>query len=150
MFICIQHVWHPLCTSSSPLSVVSDRTKSLYSGMIVLHEPHAKIKQSGCVSAYKVLASARQILNLIYAIWSTSFDVSLLDLFCTVGFLAQSDIVLKLTFLLQFSWYTCGRIFAKFIQAAQEANTPDHVTTLKTELQSVQCAPFAPPKVLHG
>ena len=42
--------------------------------------------------------------------------------------------------LIQFSWYTCGRIFAKFIQAAYEANRPDQVETLKTELQSVQLA----------
>lgn len=42
--------------------------------------------------------------------------------------------------LLQFSWYTCGRIFAKFIHAAHEANRPDQVETLKTELQSVQFA----------
>ena len=41
---------------------------------------------------------------------------------------------------MQFSWYTCGRIFAKFIQAAHEAHQPDQVETLKTELRFVQVA----------
>ncbi|KAF9787339.1 hypothetical protein BJ322DRAFT_718166 [Thelephora terrestris] len=87
--------------------------------MIVLHEPHAALQAAGCISATNLLIAARQILTLIYSIWSTSFDLALLDVF------------------ISFSWYTCGRIFAKFIQAAYEANRPDQVETLKTELQSV-------------
>ncbi|KAF9650040.1 hypothetical protein BDM02DRAFT_1526203 [Thelephora ganbajun] len=90
--------------------------------MIVLHEPHAVLQATGCISATSLLVAARQILTLIYSIWSTSFDLALLDVFIC------------------FSWYTCGRIFAKFIQAAHEANRPDQVETLKTELQSVQFA----------
>jgi len=90
--------------------------------VIVLHEPHAVLQATGCISATNLLIAARQILTLIYSIWSTSFDLALLDVF------------------ISFSWYTCGRIFAKFIQAAYEANRPDQVETLKTELQSVQFA----------
>lgn len=90
--------------------------------IIVLHEPHAILQANGCISATNLLIAARQILTLIYSIWSTSFDLALLDVF------------------ISFSWYTCGRIFAKFIQAAYEANRPDQVETLKTELQSVQFA----------
>ena len=61
---------------------------------------------------------------------------------CTLGFCdIDAPQALTLPFwALQFSWYTCGRIFAKFIQAAYEANRPDQVETLKTELQSVQFA----------
>lgn len=51
---------------------------------IVLHDPHADVRQSGCISALKILTSARGILDLIYAVWSTSFDISLLDSFCSV------------------------------------------------------------------
>jgi len=93
-----------------------------YIAMIVLHEPHAALQATGCISATNLLVAARQVLTLIYSIWSTSFDLALLDVFIC------------------FSWYTCGRIFAKFIQAAYAANRPDQVETLKTELQSVQFA----------
>jgi hypothetical protein len=61
---------------------------------------------------------------------------------CTWGFCERRATAPdpNLLWVLQFSWYTCGRIFAKFIQAAHEANRPDQVETLKTELQSVQFA----------
>jgi len=54
------------------------------SAMIVLHEPHAILQASGCISATKLLVAARQTLTLIYSIWSTSFDLALLDVFICV------------------------------------------------------------------
>ena len=50
----------------------------------MLHDPHADVRLSGCISALKILTAARAILDLIYNIWSTSFDITLLDLFCSV------------------------------------------------------------------
>ena len=50
----------------------------------MLHDPHADVLLSGCVSAHKILTAARAILDLIYHIWSTSFDITLLDSFCSV------------------------------------------------------------------
>lgn len=52
--------------------------------IIVLHDPHADVRQSGCVSALKILTAARSILDLTYDVWSTSFDITLLDSFCSV------------------------------------------------------------------
>ena len=52
--------------------------------MIVLHEPHADLWATGDISATKLLIAARQILTLIYSIWSTSFDLALLDVFICV------------------------------------------------------------------
>lgn len=57
---------------------------TFYSAMIVLHEPHAILQASGCISATKLLVAARQTLTLIYSIWSTSFDLALLDVFICV------------------------------------------------------------------
>ncbi len=51
---------------------------------IILHDPHADVRQSGCISALKILTAARAILDLIYAVWSTNFDITLLDPFCSV------------------------------------------------------------------
>ena len=50
----------------------------------MLHDPHAEVRLPGCVSALKILTAARAILDLIYNIWSTSFDITLLDSFCSV------------------------------------------------------------------
>ena len=54
------------------------------SAMIVLHEPHAVLEATGCISATKLLVAARQMLTLIYSVWSTSFDLALLDVFISV------------------------------------------------------------------
>jgi len=51
----------------------------------VLHEPHAEVRESGCISALKILTSARAILDMIYAVWSSSYDISLLESFCAVS-----------------------------------------------------------------
>lgn len=60
----------------------------IYSAIILLHDPYASIFSPGCVSAFKILEASRNILELIYAVCSTSFDVSLLDIFCAVRYLA--------------------------------------------------------------
>lgn len=50
-----------------------------FSAILLLHEPFADLSSSTCISANKVLAASRAIMDLLYAIASTSFDVSLLD-----------------------------------------------------------------------
>lgn len=55
------------------------------SATIILHDPHADVKLSGCVSALKILTAARAILDLIYDVSNTSFDITLLDSFCPVS-----------------------------------------------------------------
>jgi hypothetical protein len=52
---------------------------------ILLHDPHADVRTSGCISALKILTAARATLDLIYAVWSTSYDITLMDLSCTVA-----------------------------------------------------------------
>ena len=71
---------------SSPLRFCS--FMFTYSAIILLHDPYAHINTPGCVSAFKILEASRNILELIYAVCSTSFDVSLLDFFCAVRYLA--------------------------------------------------------------
>ncbi|KAG6889195.1 hypothetical protein C0995_002910 [Termitomyces sp. Mi166 len=88
---------------------------------IVLHDPHADVLQSGCISALKILTAARAILDLIYSVWSTSYDISLLDSFCS------------------FCWFVAGRVLVRFLQAAQDAKSADQISTLRAELDFVQC-----------
>ncbi|KAL0951062.1 hypothetical protein HGRIS_007801 [Hohenbuehelia grisea] len=89
---------------------------------IVLHDPHAEVKHRGCLSALKILTSARSVLDLIYTVWSTSYDISLLDPFC------------------YFCWFVAGRVLVRFLKAAQEAQSSDQVSTLQGELDFVHGA----------
>ncbi|KAF8912757.1 hypothetical protein CPB84DRAFT_1670239 [Gymnopilus junonius] len=89
---------------------------------VVLHDPHAEVRQSGCISALKILTAARAILDLIYSVWSTSYDITLLDSFCS------------------FCWFVAGRVLVRFLQAALDANSIDQVSTLRAEIDFVHSA----------
>ncbi|KAH9984661.1 hypothetical protein BJV74DRAFT_848132 [Russula compacta] len=90
--------------------------------IILMHDPHAHVHHPGCVSAFKILEASRNILNLIYAVLSTSYDVTLLDSFCA------------------FSWFMAGRVLVRFWQAAQDANSEDQTLTLRAEVEYIIAA----------
>jgi hypothetical protein len=90
--------------------------------IILLHDPYAHIHSPGCVSAFKILEASRNILELIYAVYSTSFDVSLVDTFCG------------------FCWFMAGRVLARFWQAALDANSAEQVLTLRAEVEYIAAA----------
>lgn len=106
---------------------------------ILLHDPHADVRRSGCISALKILTAARATLDLIYAIWSTSYDITLIDLSCSVSLL-RIEIRCQITNQpsLQFCWLMSGRVLVRFLKAAQEANSPDQMLTLRGELDFIQ------------
>lgn len=86
--ICIPPPLFPTCAQTIFSSPVDSRLFILFiSAIILLHDPYAHIYSPGCVSAFKILEASRHILDLIYAVCSTSFDVSLLDFFCPVRYL---------------------------------------------------------------
>ncbi|KAJ6575219.1 hypothetical protein B0H19DRAFT_1127724 [Mycena capillaripes] len=93
-----------------------------YVATILLHDPHANVRRSGCISALKILTAARSILDLAYAVCSTSFDVTLLDPFCS------------------YCWFIAGRVLVRFLQAAMDANTTEQIVTLRTELDFFESA----------
>ncbi|KAH9162760.1 hypothetical protein EDB89DRAFT_1860500 [Lactarius sanguifluus] len=90
--------------------------------IILLHDPHAHVKSPGCVSAFKILEASRAVLDLIYAVRSTSFDVTLLDFFCA------------------FCWFRAGRVLVRFWQAAQQANSKEQTVTLRSEVEYIIAA----------
>nr|GAT43231.1 predicted protein [Mycena chlorophos] len=89
---------------------------------IILHDPHAEVRRSGCVSALRIVTAARSILDLAYEVCSTSFDVTLLDPFCS------------------FCWFLAGRVLIRFLQAALDVNNTEQVSTLRAELEFLQSA----------
>jgi hypothetical protein len=115
---------------------------------ILLHEPHAHIRSTGCVSALKILTAARATLDLIYVVWSTSFDITLLDLFCTVSAVDISGLQGVFTYsFFQYCWFMAGRILVRFLQAAMDANSQEQITPLRAELDFVRCASL---RLLNG
>ncbi|KAF7303333.1 Eukaryotic translation initiation factor 3 subunit H [Mycena kentingensis (nom. inval.)] len=89
---------------------------------ILLHDPHADVRRSGCISALRIVTAARSILDLAYEVCSTSFDVTLLDPFCS------------------FCWFVASRVLVRFLQAAMDVNNTDQVSTLRAELEFMQGA----------
>ncbi|CAA7266537.1 unnamed protein product [Cyclocybe aegerita] len=89
---------------------------------IILHDPHAEVRQSGCISALKILTAARSILDLIYDVWSTSYDITLLDTFCI------------------FCWFIGARVLVRFLQAALDARSLEQMSTLRSEIDFVHSA----------
>lgn len=61
----------------------------IYSAIILLHDPYAHVSHPGCVSAFRILEASRSVLDLIYIVRSTSFDITLLDFFCAVRYFAR-------------------------------------------------------------
>ncbi|KAF9270315.1 hypothetical protein L218DRAFT_1012136 [Marasmius fiardii PR-910] len=93
--------------------------------MIILHEPHADIAQNNCVSAQKILAAARAIVDLIYELWSTSFDLSLLESFTSVCF------------------FHSGRVLASFLHVALSDDylaQTGQVSTLQSQISVCRTA----------
>ncbi|KIJ21656.1 hypothetical protein PAXINDRAFT_165090 [Paxillus involutus ATCC 200175] len=95
---------------------------ALHASIILLHEPHSNFKTSICTSAMKILHAARGILDLLYAVWSTNYELGLLDLFCP------------------FCWYLAGRVFGRFLKAAQDADSAQQIETLQVELEFIRTA----------
>ncbi|KAJ3547585.1 hypothetical protein NMY22_g1586 [Coprinellus aureogranulatus] len=86
---------------------------------IMLHDPHAEVQRSGCISALKILTAARAILDLIYDVTNTSFDITLLDTFCSV------------------CWFSSGRVLVRFLQASLEARNTEQINTLQSEINFI-------------
>ena len=87
---CTQLALCPTCalTSLPPVVQLQFLTHvGLCSAIILLHDPYAHVHSPGCVSAFRILEASRSILDLIYIVRSTSFDITLLDPFCAVRYL---------------------------------------------------------------
>lgn len=106
-----------------------------FSTQIHLHEPYSKPGSSSCQSALKIITAARAIVDLLHSISSSSFDVSLTDIYPFVSplisSLSSSRLLRTCT---QLSWFMAGRVLVRFLKAAQDAQAEDKVICLKAEI----------------
>ncbi|KAM0751551.1 hypothetical protein T439DRAFT_324738 [Meredithblackwellia eburnea MCA 4105] len=86
---------------------------------ILLHEPFCTM-QDADVSLARCLMSARAILESLYSLWGTSFDVSLLPpFFC-------------------FCSAVCGRTLVREMAIKEAKSESDGIAQLKTDVQAIQ------------
>lgn len=107
---------------------------------ILLHEPHAKPDVAGCVSSRKTLNASRAILELIYMVAATNYDVSLLDLQAFVR--APTPHCSRrrdLTRTTQMCWFMAGRVLVRFLRAAIDNARHDQLIPLQREVSYVRC-----------
>ncbi len=86
----------------------------------MLHDPHADVRYKGCRSAQRILKAARAILDYTYALWSTSYDITLVDNYFVVC--ASQRLAFFSEVLDQFAWYMTGRVLIRFQKSAKDLN----------------------------
>lgn len=78
------HLFSACCAShwyvhvSHPTLNVADRFPS---ADIQLHEPHAIVGKDNCMSSCRIVTASRAILDLLYHVCSTSYDLTFLGIF---------------------------------------------------------------------
>jgi hypothetical protein len=77
------HLRNPINTGTMDCTIFAAVIMA-HVAVIILHEPHANIRNRGCISALKILSATRSIIDLIYLTWSSTFDMSLFEPFVSV------------------------------------------------------------------
>lgn len=90
--------------------------------MIQLHDPHAKPELPNDHSATQVLLGARGILDLIYKVCATSFDLLFLDHSCS------------------FCWFVAGAAIIRFLKVNMQQKNEEEVARMTQELGAVKYA----------
>ncbi|EMD42002.1 hypothetical protein CERSUDRAFT_110542 [Gelatoporia subvermispora B] len=83
---------------------------------ILLHESHAMVGSSTCISSCVILNASRAILNAVYNITSTSYNLSLLGLFPMI------------------CWFMAARVLVRFLRVAIASKSEDQIATLQAEV----------------
>ncbi|KIO22827.1 hypothetical protein M407DRAFT_27699 [Tulasnella calospora MUT 4182] len=88
--------------------------------MILLHDPHADIGSPNCLSSSRILAATRSILELIYKLCGTTYDLIYLDHSCS------------------FCWFVAGASLIRFLKAKMRIGDDAEITRITQELGVVR------------
>ncbi|KAG8903609.1 hypothetical protein FRC00_014646 [Tulasnella sp. 408] len=91
--------------------------------MILLHDPHADIGSPNCLSSSRILAATRSILELIYKLCGTTYDLIYLDHSCS------------------FCWFVAGASLIRFLKAKMRIGDDTEVQRITQELGVVRQRP---------
>ncbi|KAG8963641.1 hypothetical protein FRC05_004575 [Tulasnella sp. 425] len=105
---------NPVGTTVDPLLYMAHLLPHV--AMIQLHDPHAQLNSSNDYSATQMLAATRAILELIYKVCGTTFDLLYMDHGCS------------------FCWFVAGAAVIRFLRVKMDAKDEDEVARLEQEL----------------
>ncbi|KIO22777.1 hypothetical protein M407DRAFT_245046 [Tulasnella calospora MUT 4182] len=84
--------------------------------MIQLHDPHAQLHSPNDYSAMQMLDATRAILDLIYKLCGTTYDLIYMDHGCS------------------FCWFVAGAAVIRFLKVKMDAKDKEEVARLEQEL----------------
>lgn len=90
--------------------------------IILMHEEHANIESPNCLSTQKSLLAARAILDLVYIICSTSYDITRLPPMCT------------------FCWFMAARVLVRVLKHKFQAGLRTEAQTMRSEVEVIRLA----------
>lgn len=107
---------------------------------ILLHESHAHIGHPTCTSSLKVLNAARSILNLVYDVCATSYDLALLGPFSLVRSSACCPMLCStyVGCVVQLVLYMTGKVLARFLHVAIDSHSEELSAPLCFELEFIR------------
>ncbi len=88
--------------------------------MILLHDPHVDMSSFNCPSAPRMLSAIRSILDLIYKLCATTYDLIFLDHSCS------------------FCWFVAGAALIRFLKVRMDAGDGEEVARMSQELGVVR------------
>ncbi|CUA76885.1 Glutamate-ammonia-ligase adenylyltransferase [Rhizoctonia solani] len=93
-----------------------------HTAIILMHEEHANINSPNCLSTQKSLLAARAILDLIYLVCSTSYDLTRLPSVCT------------------FCWFMAARVLVRVLKHRHQAGQISEAATMRSEVEVIKLA----------
>ncbi|CAE6458019.1 unnamed protein product [Rhizoctonia solani] len=93
-----------------------------HTAIILMHEEHADINSPNCLSTQKSLLAARAILDLIYLVCSTSYDMTRLPSVCT------------------FCWFMAARVLVRVLKHRHQSGKTSEAATMRSEVQVIKLA----------
>jgi len=87
---------------------------------LLLHDPHAVPDSPNCLSSTRMLSAARSILDLVYKLTATSYDLLLLDHACS------------------FCWFVAASALIRFLKGKIIAGDEVETSRLTAELQVIR------------
>ncbi|KAG8763820.1 hypothetical protein FRC11_011891 [Ceratobasidium sp. 423] len=93
-----------------------------HTAIILMHEEHADPNSPNCLSTQKSLLAARAILDLIYLVCSTSYDMTRLPSVCT------------------FCWFMAARVLVRVLKHRHQSGKMSEAATMRSEVEVIKLA----------
>lgn len=108
----------PVGTTVDPLLYMAHLLPHV--AMIQLHDPHAQLYSPNDYSAMQMLTATRAIMDFIYKVCGTAYDILYMDHGCS------------------FCWFVAGAAVIRFLKVKMDVKDKDEVARLEQELGAVK------------